>query len=164
MRTVLLILFNCLVLATFAQSDSLQETLTKDNIYCLYQVDKIYTDPNRTAIREVNGAVNFIEIINGGISVVARSPNGSYVQSGTIEAVYTKMVDGNEVMFVETVADWTNGTGRCYIFDFSIKDQNTVLVHSRRKRTQEHCYFECHVATAEEKAAIRKYFDENSPK
>ena len=164
MKTILLLLLSIRVLPVFGQTDSLQEIITKDNIYCLYQVEKMFIDPIRTAAREVNGPVNFIEIINGRITIVSRSPRSEYVQTASIDTVYMKNAEGKEVMYIEALSDGTNTTKISYIFDISLKDENTVLVHSRRKRTQENYYFECHVASEEEKALIRKYFEENSPK
>lgn len=163
MKTVILIICCFLSIHGLSQIDTLDQAPNTENVSAFYIVDKMYTDPNKSATRGVNGAVNFVEILNNRISIICKSPDGIYAQTASIDAIYIEMQDDGAHMFIEALSDGESNS-YTYVFEIYTKESGSILVHSRRKRTQNNAYFECHVASEEEKAFVRNYFLENAPK
>ncbi len=146
-----------------AQTDTVPQVLTKDNLYCVFVIDKIWTDPRSAAKRSAIGPVNFIQIENGFLSAVGKTPKEAYLFAGTVDSLETDILDSIPILRIYATTNNYNVQNFPYIFEFQQSNEN-VIIHSRKRRTQTNHYFLVHAASDEELEEIRAYIKENEPK
>lgn len=153
----LLVVFACCP-DSFGQSDSTAEaTINTKDLDAFYVIERIYSDLRNPDKRPVVGAANFFQITDGMLSVSAATPRVTFLFMGKIDSVETTVVDYIPVMRVYATDNFDNVTIYPYIFEISQQDSDKVLIYVRRMRTiNSRYYFEAHVASQEEIAAIRK--------
>ncbi|WP_343748449.1 hypothetical protein [Fluviicola sp.] len=140
----------------YAQNDSIVSTINTKELNVFYVIERVYGDPRNPDKRPVVGAANFFQIEDGMLSISASSPRMTFLFLGKIDSVETDVVDYIPVMRVYATNNYDNVTIYPYIFEISQQDTDKVLIYARRKRTTSRYYFEAHVASLEEIAAIRK--------
>lgn len=165
MAKILLSLFALLVSPLVrAQGDTLTSITAAEDIYCVYQIDKMWFDTRSAYKRDVTGQVNFFHMEDGQITVLSRAGRSNYAFKGIIDSVVANIANEVPVLEIYVTSTLDPVVRTIHVFEISQQDDGTIQIHTYPRRSMGDRYFLVHPATETELKGIQQYLVENTPR
>ena len=147
-----------------AQGDTLTSIIATEDIYCVYQIEKMWGDTRSAYKRDVVGQVNFFHMEAGRVTVLGRTAKINYAFTGVIDSVVADISESIPVLQIYVTSTLDPVVRIPYVFEISQQEDGTIQIYNYPRRSMGDRYFLVHPATEGELKKIRDYLVANNPR